>query len=227
MPEAKIKWPKQADIYHLAAQVAFRCPAFPGAFAFMEGFTTPIAASTIQSEQNPYWSGWKHQALCSTIIVTSSDGIIRWAAVNYPGSWHDSTIARPLFVQLEAKSLPIPNDHYILADSAFRQKGHLATLIRTPLNQKQYLQADQEAREAHRNVVSIRQAAEWAVRDIKGTYPRVRGTLPTNNEKRQQILVLALLLSNFRTRLLGLSQVRSVYNAHREFEILSPLYLHH
>ena len=65
--------------------ISGRCPNSQGAFAFMNGFTSPIAALTVQSDQNAFWFGWKHIAIVSSVIVTTPDGLIRWAAINYPG----------------------------------------------------------------------------------------------------------------------------------------------
>jgi hypothetical protein len=165
--DAQIRWPSPNKIKELASPTSIRCPELPGAFAFMDGFSTTIAASTIQSDQNPYWNGWKHRPQVSCVIVTSTDGLIIWAAINFPGSWHDATIARELFLTLTDNQDLIPERHYILADSAFKRKGYLSDVVRTPMNSISYAKASEEDRAIHRNIVSIRQAAEWAVRDVR------------------------------------------------------------
>ncbi len=77
---------------------------------------------------------------------------------------------------------------------------------------------DTSAIRTHRDVVSIRQAAEWSVRDLKGTYSRLKALLPTDSAKRQEIIEAAILLNNLRTSHLGLNQVRSVYEQHLHFD---------
>jgi hypothetical protein len=80
--------------------------------------------------------------------------------------------------------------------------------IKTPLNKRQYNAASDEEKAQHRDVVSIRQAAEWAVGDVKGSCVRLT------------ILQLAILLANLRTTQLGLSQVRSVYDVHKHVNVI-------
>lgn len=72
----------------------------------------------------------------------------------------------------------------------------------------------------HTAVVYVRQSAEWAVRDLKGSFARLKSVLPWDKDRRKTIFEAAILLSNFRTRRIGLSQVRTVYQDHLSFNIL-------
>ena len=103
-----------------------------------------------------------------------------------------------------------PDGFYILADSAFVQKPPLDTRVLVPLTKPKYRLASPEQQELHKNVVGIRQAAEWAVRDVKGSYKRLRSILPTDSATRLRLFKLGILLHNFRTNQLGLSHVRTV-----------------
>ena len=224
IPEAAIKWPSVEEIAHLSTAIENRCPSLRGSFAFMDGFHSPIAASTIQAEQNPYWSGWKHMAVCTSVIVTTTDGLIRFAACNFPGTWHDSSIVRPLLTAIASNPAMCPDGNSILADSAFAQRGAMAQKILVPLTRPKYREASEQQRQQHKDVVSIRQGAEWAVRDVKGTYKRLRSVMPSNSAKRLQIFQLSLHLHNFRTVHLGLSQVRSVYEEHFVLQSLGYMF---
>ena len=68
----------------------------------------------------------------------------------------------------------------------------------------------------HEAIVDIRQAAEWGVRDVKGSYPRLKALLPTDDQVRGDIFRCIVHLYNMRTATLGYSQVRSVYEGHAE-----------
>ncbi len=82
--------------------------------------------------------------------------------------------------------------------------------------------ATDEEKERHRAVVSVRQAAEWSVRDLRGAYPRLRTTLTLTDYQRRLLFEGIIKLNNYRTFSLGLSQVRTVFEAslvfnHQEF----------
>jgi hypothetical protein len=71
----------------------------------------------------------------------------------------------------------------IRINSAFEHQGYLSGVIRSPLNSREYAVASTEAKQEHRDFVSIRQAAEWFVRYIKGTDPRVRDVMSSSSPK--------------------------------------------
>jgi hypothetical protein len=58
--------------------------------------------------------------------VFNSKGIIIYAAINKPGSWHDSNVARSLYDKLRYNT---PGEYNILADSAFSFSEDLAKNI--------------------------------------------------------------------------------------------------
>lgn len=64
---------------------------------------SPVLSSVLDHDLQRgsyYFTGWKHLALVSSVLAWSPDGLIRWAAVNYPGSWHDAFVSSPLVTSL-------------------------------------------------------------------------------------------------------------------------------
>ena len=55
------------------------------------------------------------------------------------------------------------------------------------------------------------QSAEWGVRAIKGPFKRLSVPLPADILVRHRIIVCCVHLYNFRTRFVGLIQIRTVY----------------
>ena len=63
-------------------------------------------------------------------------------------------------------------------------------------------------------LVSARQAAEWGMRSIQGSFSRLKLPLPaTDHEFRAQVLELAVWLHQVRCRSVRINQTQSVYAA--------------
>jgi hypothetical protein len=66
----------------------------------------------------------------------------------------------------------------------------------------------------HSIYVSLRQASEWGIRALQGTFTRLKARLPSNNVKREKIILSILLLHNYRIKNVGLNQIATVFNPH-------------
>ena len=60
-------------------------------------------------------------------------------------------------------------------------------------------------------ITSARQAAEWGMRAIQGTFGRLHTTLTADETRRRTILTCIMHLHNYQTRLVGMNQITSVY----------------
>jgi hypothetical protein len=58
---------------------------------------------------------------------------------------------------------------------------------------------------------SLRQASEWGMRGLQGTFPRCKKRLPSNKEKRRRVLECIILVHNFRTEVVGHNQISEVF----------------
>ena len=59
---------------------------------------------------------------------------------------------------------------------------------------------------------SLRQASEWGMRGLQGTFPRCKKRLPSDSEQRRLVLESIVLVHNFRTEYVGYSQIKSVFD---------------
>lgn len=131
-----------------------------------------------------------------------------------PGSWHDSRVAQPIYKKLR---LSTPEGYYLVADTAFPQGSNaIAGRIRAPLKENAHLPVDATERAEvlafNRQLLSLRQAAEWGNRALQGCFGRLRIPLDINNSaRRSAILECCVRLYNLRCRRVGLNQIRSVY----------------
>jgi hypothetical protein len=64
--------------------------------------------------------------------------------------------------------------------------------------------------------VSLRQAAEWGMRALQGTFCRLKSRLMSDVDVRHDTILSCILLHNFRTHEVGLNQIATVFNPEYE-----------
>ena len=144
----------------------------------------------------------------------SRAGEIIASRINCPGSWHDSRVAEGIYKKLENET---PHGYRLVANSAFPQ-GHdqITGKILVPLKAGQSLPLDDEQREhtlrLSRSVLSYRQTAEWGMRELQGSFGRLRIPLAAEDlDQRANLIEVCFQLHNLRTRLVGINQIKNVY----------------
>ena len=103
-------------------------------------------------------------------------GEIITCRTNCPGSWHDSRVAEGIYTKLENKT---PDGFSLVADSAFPQgNDRVAGKIRVPLKAGEELPTNAVQRkyalELSRSILSYHQTAEWGMRELQGSFGRLR-----------------------------------------------------
>jgi hypothetical protein len=63
---------------------------------------------------------------------------------------------------------------------------------------------------------SLRQASEWGMRGLQGTFPRLRRRLPSDDNKRKKVLELIVYVHNLRTAIVGKNQIKTVFDPEYE-----------
>jgi len=144
-------------------------------------------------------------------------GPIIAAHVNALGSWHDSRVARPIYLKLRDRT---PPEFYLVADTAFpRGTSQIAGRIRAPLKSGDRVPGThaevQATMDFDRQLLSYRQTAEWGNRTLQGSFGRLRIPLEVKHaERRADLLEICMRLHNLRCRRVGFNQIRSVYVPH-------------
>ncbi|KAG9078722.1 hypothetical protein FS749_009219 [Ceratobasidium sp. UAMH 11750] len=218
IPEAVIKWPTPDQMELYSAYINARHPKIDGAFGFIDGLHVPVGASGDLLAENAMWSRWLHSHSISNIIVFAPDvhtGTIINARINAPGSWHDAKTSRPVYDKLREET---PDKYFLIADSAFptvNQGGH--EKVHVPLTARSNLRGMTReeklaALDYSAAITSARQAVEWGMRAIQGSFSRLRLPLDANDgEWRSVVMECCLRLHNVRARLVGINQIRTVY----------------
>lgn len=110
-----------------------------------------------------------------------------------------------------------PEGYYLIADTAFpRGTKSIEGKIKAPLKDKERLPRNPEERQSKlrftRQLVSCRQAAEWGMRTLQGSFGRLRLPLDIGKpEARLELLEVCVRLQNLRTNLVGINQIRNTF----------------
>ena len=67
--------------------------------------------------------------------------------------------------------------------------------------------------------MSLRQASEWGMRGLQGSFPCCKKRLPGNPEKQKLVISSIVLIHNFRTEIVGLNQINTVFDPEYEMYI--------
>ena len=147
-------------------------------------------------------------------ITYSPEGKVIFCSYNYPGSWHDSTVAQDLINLVIERIGP----YAFCVDQGFPRSGDLHGRFVGPMTRRMRRKLSPEIAEylipMHEKYISLRQASEWGMRALQGTFSRLKSRLTSDNEKRGQIILSIVLLHNFRTDFVGLNQIAAVFNPH-------------
>ncbi len=234
IPAARIEWPRGETFNDFTDRIVERHDRLFGAFGFIDGLKLPVEESSDQDIENSMYNGWLHDHFISNILVFAPDGahFNRFAhtnasdllftgtviacRLNAPGSWHDSRVAQTVYEKLRSRT---PNGFYLVADTAF-PRGSAALrrggFIRAPMKAGEVLHMTEEAMRTavqfDNQLLSCRQAAEWGMRTIQGSFGRLRMPLPIDDTRaRANLIEICVRLSNVRTRLVGISQIKEVF----------------
>ena len=123
-------------------------------------------------EQSKAYNGHTKDTTCNNVFAFSPFGKIFYAALNYPGSWTDSQVSAYFIAEVIAR-LGI---YKICVDQGFPMNGELFDKFVRPLSKKMKSQLAPSNRDAiirqHETYVSLRQASEWGMRALQGTFCR-------------------------------------------------------
>jgi hypothetical protein len=105
-------------------------------------------------------------------------------------------------------------------DQGFARNGVLYDKFVGPLSARARRQLAPALRELlmekHGIYVSLRQASEWGMRALQGSFSRLKSRLTSDSAKRNDIILSILLLHNYRTECVGLNQITTVFNPEYE-----------
>ena len=96
-PVSKIHFPDtDEEKEYFASLIAHREPSIRNCIGFVDGVSIAVQCSSEVQAQNKDYNGYKHDTNVNNVLAFAPTGKVIYAALNYPGSWHDSTVCAGL-----------------------------------------------------------------------------------------------------------------------------------
>jgi hypothetical protein len=212
MHDARVRWPSKKQCEKYAAMVHAREERLENVFGFVDGVYFYVQEPDDPDYQRSLYNAWKqHTTTCANVFCFIASGEIAFAAFNCPGSWHDSRTAEPLYNMLRYHT---DEPFCVVADSAFSRLDDLNRKIIKPLRIGERFRDNEHRRTCEAisaAVVNVRQAAEWGMRALQGSFSRLLTRLDVDEQKRGRVIEICIHLYNLRCRRVGLNQIRNVF----------------
>ena len=213
-PDARIRYPSPQEMAVFADWIHERHPDIPeGIFGFVDGVVMPCFNPPDPDIQNAYYNGYQGKTTITDVLIFQPDGCICYAAINYPGSYHDSRSAKAVY-ELVNDPVKTPDPFKLLGDSAFpSHTGKIVTVKKSnQLRDNDPLIQEQKELDNHL-ISSARQTVEWGMRGVQSVFGRLKEPLKGKDQRYNFILIrLCLQLFNSRTRRMGiLNQIQTVF----------------
>ena len=220
--EFEIRWQDEGEM--LASSLLLQnnrtnLPLLKGVFAVTDGGRMPCADYTDVDTQNAYFEGFTQGVEVTNLFVWNFYGERVHAAINFPGSWHDTMLAGASGLYYPKLSDEMtPPGYAILVDSAFVDNTSVTNgKVLQGRKTNETWDIPESAALAVVDIIlqrfmpSERQSAEWGVRAWKAPFQRLKTPLPADATKRLRLLRICCHLFNFCTRFVGLNQIRTTY----------------
>lgn len=211
MDDVQIKMPDDTRLQEYAAMIGGKYPSLKDCFSVCDGLKLLLESAGDPTIQNMFYNGWTHDTYVSSVFVFGPDGMIISCVTNVPGSVHDSAMAQWGEPSIYERLMAVYNRIGLrcVMDSAFCASSYPCIL---KSSQSHLGAADGAEMVRLRQATSMRQAAEWGMRAIQGSFPRTKERLRYEEfGQRRDILECIIYLYNYRCKNVGLNQLRSVF----------------
>ncbi len=189
--------------------------------SFMDGVSFQMECTSKRVEQNTFYCGYNCDTMVNNVFAFGPNGKVFFAAVNFPGSWADGSLTGWFFHQIKRRI----GGFKICINQGFPRGGDASGMFVGPMSKRQ-------ARRPHRDVCNyllrisnvhtlLRQASEWGMLGMQGTFPRCKKQLPGDDVMQRLVLDAIVLVHDFRANYVGYSQIRTVLDP--EYEHVAKL----
>jgi hypothetical protein len=215
---AKIDLPSVEQVEEYKEMIHEKYPLLPSVWATCDGLKLTIQQAPEFRVQREFYNGWKHNHFINGVFVFCPDGTIPIAFMSVPGSTQDSTIADLGFVYEKLEYIYELTGGVCTVDSAFRTinapylfKSAQTYGVEPPDNIDEDSVAWEEW-ERKKQATSMRQTAEWGMRAVQSSFPRITDKFRyETDDSRKVICKMMILLYNLRARKVGINQILNFY----------------
>ena len=217
-PLASVRIPSAETIETFQDAFAVRHPLLNDCWATMDGLKLYLQQSGNCEIQERYYNGWTHDHYVTSVFCFCPDGTIPIAFFNVPGSVHDSQVAEFGNIYNRLEEVYLSTGAKCCVDSAFGNvtreylyKSCQDLLGSNAPTRRERLLDLQKKRQA----TSARQTAEWGMRGLQSSFPRLKDRFVYEERGERRItLKMLVLIYNMRARMVGINQIRNTYMPH-------------
>ena len=211
-PWSRVKFPSPRKMRRFAAMVQAREPLVDDIIGFMDGVSFSSECTDERIEQNSFYCGYDADTMVNNVFAYGPDGKVFFAAINFPGSWADGSLTARFLVHIKSRI----SGYKICVDQGFPRSGEAYGIFVGPVTKRAARRLHSDVRDYLLKVsnvhVSLRQASEWGMRGLQGTFPRCKKRLPSDSLKRRLVIEGIILVHNFRTHTVGQNQIKDVFD---------------
>ena len=212
--EAEICMPDEEKLQQYKQAISDKYPALKHVSYVADGLKILIQRAGDFRKQNKFYNGWKSDHYITNLFLFGPDGTINACVLNCPGSMHDSELAMMGMPSIYSK-IDEWHDKFgaqCVMDSAFCGSSRNSIIKSIPRERVWSESCDPEEALVLDQALSVRQAAEWGMRALQGSMPRLK-TRWVYEEKDERMISLTLicLIYNYRANTTDLNQIRNVF----------------
>jgi len=206
---AGVRMPAPNKIEELEEATLQRHSLLDDVFCMADGLKLMFEQHADLDEQSMHHNGWTSGHHIANLFCFSVDGQIILATVNAPRSIHDSMLARWGGLCATLEKVYEETGGKCCVDSAFATLN-AECMIKSAQNPTG--NEDTVGICCLAQATSLRQAAEWGMRAIQLSFPRLKDKINIkHNGERRVFLHLMPLLCNFGLEHVGLNQIRNTH----------------
>lgn len=212
LDDAAVRLPTDNEIYGFMEAIEQKYPLLKDCWGAMDGLKLRIQRPGGDNKtQSLFYNGWTHGHYITNLFLFSPDGKIRSAYFNLPGCLHDSTLANWSCTYDHVDQIYERTGGKIVVDSAFKSSDSKAMYKSYQQNFDRGGRVRQNT-QLNREATALRQMAEWGMRGLQGSFPRLHQTLKYEEiGERKLIMQMIILLYNYRASRVGQNQIRSSF----------------
>ena len=218
-PFARVEFPNNAKMQQFASMIESREPSVRDVIGFMDGLSLTSECTDKRLTQNAFYCGYSCDTMVNNVFAYGPDGKVFFCAINYPGSWADGSLTARFLHHIKKRI----GEYKICVDQGFPRSGEAEGILVGPIPERSARRLHSSMRDRLLKLsnvyTSLRQASEWGMRGLQGSFPRCKKRLPTNNLQRRKILESIIFVHNFRTEVVGYSQIQTVFDPEYERSI--------
>jgi hypothetical protein len=210
-PSAIVVLPTDGEVQNFTNAIQQKYPSLRNCWGAMDGLKLLLQKSGNDEQQNNFYNGWTHDHYVTNLFLFSPDGKIRSAYFNAPGVLHDSTLATWSNIYESISEVYARTGGKVVVDSAFASDSS-PSMIKSYQDNTNRRGEMRQLPHINKDATSVRQLAEWGMRGLQGSFPRLKDRLPYEERgERKIILQMIVLLYNFRASTVGQNQIRSTF----------------